>query len=127
MILCLFQNNSCQFFYLNFLYSASFDRPFSNSKERSSTENQSGAWYAEAVEWAVIRKLENIKTLQGFKKFSGWRSRRSLPWVTQGMSCKQSIKANLYIYFTCRVGMIINPQILEISLQVRLCHAHQAL
>ena len=40
-------------------------------------QNQSGAWYAEAVYRAVIRKLEKIKTLQGFKKFSGWRSRRS--------------------------------------------------
>ena len=30
-------------------------------------ENQSGAWHAEAVDQAVIRKLEKIKTLQGFK------------------------------------------------------------
>ena len=49
-------------------------------------KNQSGAWYAEAVDRAVIRKLEKIKTLQGFKKFSGWRSRRNLQWATQGMS-----------------------------------------
>ena len=57
--------------------------------------NQSGAWYAEAVDRAVIRKLEKIKTLQGFKKFSRWRSRRNLHWVIQRMSCKQSIKGNL--------------------------------
>ena len=56
-------------------------------------ENQSGAWCAEAVDRAVIRKLEKIKTLQGFKKFSEWwRSRRNLQWVTQGMSCKRSNK-----------------------------------
>ena len=54
-------------------------------------KNQSGAWYAEAVDRAVIRKLEKIKTLLGFKKFSGWRSRRNLSWV---MSCKRSVKAN---------------------------------
>ena len=77
------------------------------------SKNQSGAWYAKAVDRAVIRKLEKIKTLQRFKKFSGWRSRRNLPWVAHRMSCKRSIKANLYIYFTCRVGMMINPQILE--------------
>ena len=34
-------------------------------------KNRSGAWYAEAVDWALIRMLEKIKTLQGFKKFSG--------------------------------------------------------
>ena len=62
---------------------------------KSLTKNQSGAWYAEAVDRAVIRKLEKIKTLQGFKNFSGWRSRGNLPWVTQGMSCKRSLKANL--------------------------------
>ena len=56
---------------------------------------QSGAWHAEAVDWAVIKKLGKIKTLQGFKKFSGWRSRGNFPWVTQGMSCKRSFKANL--------------------------------
>ena len=66
-------------------------------KKIKSSKNQGGAWYAEAVDCAVIRKLEKIKTLQGFKKFSGWKSRRSLQWVTQGMSnnCKRSIKANL--------------------------------
>ena len=59
-------------------------------------QNQSGAWYAEVVDLAVIRKLEKIKTLQGFKKISGWESTRNLQWVTQGMSnCKRSIKANL--------------------------------
>ena len=31
-------------------------------------ENQRGAWYAQAVDRAVIRKLEKIKILQGFKK-----------------------------------------------------------
>ena len=31
------------------------------------SQNQSTAWYAEAVDRAVIRKLEKIKTLQGFK------------------------------------------------------------
>ena len=30
--------------------------------------NQSSAWYAEAVDQAVIRKLVKIKTLQGLKK-----------------------------------------------------------
>ena len=30
--------------------------------------NQSGAWYAEAVDRAVIRTLEKITTLQGIKK-----------------------------------------------------------
>ena len=57
--------------------------------------NQSGAWYAEAVDLAVIRKSEKIKTLQGVKKFKGWRSRRNFQWGTQGMSCKRSVKANL--------------------------------
>ena len=33
--------------------------------------NQSGAWYAEAVDRAVIKKLEKIKTLQGFKNSAG--------------------------------------------------------
>ena len=61
----------------------------------SHDKNQSGAWHAEAVDRAVTRKLEKIKTLQGFKKFSGWRSRRNLQWVMQGMSCKRSIEANL--------------------------------
>ena len=61
----------------------------------STIENQSGAWYAEMVDRAVISKLEKNKTLQGFKKFNGWRSRRSLPWVMQGMSCKRSIKVIL--------------------------------
>ena len=42
-------------------------------------KHQSGAWYAEAVHRAVITKLEKIKTLQGFKKFSGWKSRGNLP------------------------------------------------
>ena len=59
------------------------------------SENQSGAWYAEAIDRAVIRKLEKIKTLQGFKKFSRWRSRKNLQWVTQGMSYKPSNKVNL--------------------------------
>ena len=59
--------------------------------------NQSGAWYAEAVSWAVPRKLEKIKTLLGFKKFSRSRSRRSLQWVTEGMSCKRSIYESKFI------------------------------
>ena len=67
-------------------------------------QNQSGAWYAEAVDRAVIRKLENIKALQGFKKFSGWRSRRNLPWVTQGMSCNDLSK---------RICIYISPAGLE--------------
>ena len=67
----------------------------------------------------MIRKLEKIKTLQGFEKFSGWRSRRNLPWVTQGMSCKPIYQSEFVkVYFTCRAGMMINPQILEISLYV---------
>ena len=33
--------------------------------------------------------------LQGLKKFKGWRSKRNLPWVTQGMPCKRSVKGNL--------------------------------
>ena len=37
-------------------------------RKKETCENQSGAWYAEAVDRAVIRKLEKIKTLQGFKK-----------------------------------------------------------
>ena len=31
-------------------------------------ENQSSVWFVEAVDRAVIRKLEKIKTLQGFKR-----------------------------------------------------------
>ena len=57
-----------------------------------SSKSQGGAWYAEALDRAVIRKLKHV---QGFRKFSGWRSRGNLPWVTQGMSCKRFIKANL--------------------------------
>ena len=63
---------------------------------RMPSGNQSGAWYAEAVDRAVIKNWKMFnKTLQGFKKFSGWRSKRNLQWVKQGMSCKRSIKANL--------------------------------
>ena len=41
---------------------------FSDSyTEADRLSNQSGAWYAEAVDRAVIRKLEKIKTSQGFK------------------------------------------------------------
>ena len=42
----------------------------------------------------MIRKLEKIKTLQGFKKFSGWRSKRNLQWVMQGMSYTKQCSAN---------------------------------
>ena len=59
--------------------------------------NQSSAWYAEAVNWAVTRKLEKIKTLQGFKKISRSRSRRNLPSVTEGMSCKRSIYESEFV------------------------------
>ena len=38
----------------------------------ASNYNQSGAWYAEAVDRAVIRKLEKIKTLHGFKTSADW-------------------------------------------------------
>ena len=58
-------------------------------------KNQSDVWYAEVVDRDFIRMLEIIKTLQGFKKFSGWRPRRNFPWVTQGVYCKRPIKASL--------------------------------
>ena len=40
----------------------------SKRNKASGKLNQSSAWYAEAVDRAVIRKLEKIRTLQGLKK-----------------------------------------------------------